>query len=715
MSGCTPAERPACLTPQPATRRAGAWISRLLGPTMLASMAFSTGCLILVPPDRPDPTEPALCLEDADCADDERCATELDICLTPQTEDGEGAAAVCYSMCVGAEDAGPHLLDGGPPECAVDADCGEGLLCSDGTCITIEECQAAAPQKRYVGDPEMCTRINFVCDDNERYFADSCGCGCEPVQDVCETDEECANGQACVSGVCQPLNVCEDEPADPRKHYVGSLEECAYIDFACADNQEYFADDCGCGCIDMEPECQDPNDPRVQYVAPPEVCSEIDFDCNDGAVYFSDACGCGCIEQDELPDCEARDPDQCELDGACELDLLFPPCAPCDDENGEECLCEPVPVCVPRQAAYCDERTPCANGAECVYEGTVCVDCAPGEDCEGGCFQFGTCADAPPPPPRSCMDDADCGEGQECLMSEDICLPPPGCEQGEPCPAVCAGMCVDAAPEPRACLHSEECANGEHCVFDDATCLPPPGCEEGEPCPTVCAGQCLPLPPPPPPVRTCLDSDDCGAGEHCVFTETTECLPPPGCEDGQPCPDVCAGQCMPREPGVDTCLSDEDCADNEVCMPSSAAVCLPPPGCENGEPCPDVCADICVPRDEPNACDLVDCPDGQECVELEVQCVTAPCPPVAQCVDVDPDPCATVLCEEGSHCEMQDVQCVMAPCPPIAQCVPDVPEGACRTDADCGEHERCIWPEIDCPDGAVCQAPEFGQCFGYMP
>ena len=41
-----------------------------------------------------------------------------------------------------------------------------------------------------------------------------------------------------------------DFTADPNKTYVGeSPDQCATIKFACDEGKEYFADDCGCGCI----------------------------------------------------------------------------------------------------------------------------------------------------------------------------------------------------------------------------------------------------------------------------------------------------------------------------------------------------------------------------------------------------------------------------------------------------------------------------------
>jgi hypothetical protein len=41
-----------------------------------------------------------------------------------------------------------------------------------------------------------------------------------------------------------------DFTADPNKTYVGqSTEQCATLRFVCEEGQEYFADECGCGCV----------------------------------------------------------------------------------------------------------------------------------------------------------------------------------------------------------------------------------------------------------------------------------------------------------------------------------------------------------------------------------------------------------------------------------------------------------------------------------
>jgi hypothetical protein len=83
---------------------------------------------------------------------------------------------------------------------------------------------------------------------------------------------QCSDGMTCVddpSDTCDPMQggadcmgMCVkdkdddkgdkqcDFEADPDKNYVGqSPDACATMKFVCDAGKEYFADDCGCGCV----------------------------------------------------------------------------------------------------------------------------------------------------------------------------------------------------------------------------------------------------------------------------------------------------------------------------------------------------------------------------------------------------------------------------------------------------------------------------------
>ncbi len=66
------------------------------------------------------------------------------------------------------------------------------------------------------------------------------------------------------------------------------------------------------------------------------------------------------------------------------------------------------------------------------------------------------------------------------------------------------------------------------------------------------------------------------------------------------------------------------------------------------------------------------------------------------------NPCATVKCAAGTHCEVVEVQCITAPCPPIAQCVADDP---CSL-VDCGDGMTCenVGGSAECVPLSACAA-----------
>ncbi|HEY6876458.1 MAG TPA: hypothetical protein VI299_00485 [Polyangiales bacterium] len=134
-----------------------------------------------------------------------------------------------------------------------------------------------------------------------------------------------------------------------------------------------------------------------------------------------------------------------------------------------------------------------------------------------------------------------------------------------------------------------------------------------------------------------------------------------------------------------------------------------------------------------SACAAVLCPADSKCVVEQVQCVRAPCPPVARCEPIAPGPvdasvvaptdasapttCAattcltgsicvdtpegarcdelkcTAKCSAGQHCVLQEVQCIRAPCYPVPTCVDDV-DGCARVRCKAGTH--CELKQVQC-------------------
>jgi hypothetical protein len=206
--------------------------------------------------------------------------------------------------------------------------------------------------------------------------------------------------------------------------------------------------------------------------------------------------------------------------------------------------------------------------------------------------------------------------------------------------------------------------------------LRPVGCENVR-CPsgTECRLETLEF---PTCVNTCADVD-CPEGTVCR-------LVPGICPAvvGLPCPDI--AECVPSdacadlgcEPWQDCRLHEESgeryCADTCArCRPGQVCEIIETP-CPGPElPCPPVVE--CKPR--PNPCELIDCAENRVCR-------VDPHTGEGYCADT----CRGVECPDGEQCRLVDVDCVRAPCPPVAEC---------RT------IDRCLLP------------PEAGECDAAIP
>jgi hypothetical protein len=98
------------------------------------------------------PPPPSACLADGDCAQGERCATELDICYCP--DNVCTMEAPCYSMCVPAD---PTEV-----QCFIDEDCGADAKCLDGICTFNGECAQVITAA--IGPDGQCFEFPTPCD-----------------------------------------------------------------------------------------------------------------------------------------------------------------------------------------------------------------------------------------------------------------------------------------------------------------------------------------------------------------------------------------------------------------------------------------------------------------------------------------------------------------------------------------------------------------------
>ncbi len=134
---------------------------------------------------------------------------------------------------------------------------------------------------------------------------------CEDTGDCEQTCE--SEGSNCAEPSPEPE--CPDA-ADPTVHYISDdPAQCGLTDCGgpetdcvpCAGDQEYFQDECGCGCIDLPPaplECPSETDPTVHYISTdPAECGQTDcgpdvdcIPCEASQEYFENECGCGCID-----------------------------------------------------------------------------------------------------------------------------------------------------------------------------------------------------------------------------------------------------------------------------------------------------------------------------------------------------------------------------------------------------------------------------------
>lgn len=178
--------------------------------------------------------------------------------------------------------------------CGYDNGCGHPIDCPE----------ESDPTVHYIShDPAQCDQTDcgpetdcVPCAGDQEYFSTDCGCGCIDIG---------------------PEPTCPDIE-DPTVHYITeNPAECDLTDcggpetdcIPCAGDQEYFSNECGCGCIDnaTQPTCPSPKDPGVHYISQdPAQCVETDcgaqvdcVPCDANQEYFDNECGCGCIDLDK--------------------------------------------------------------------------------------------------------------------------------------------------------------------------------------------------------------------------------------------------------------------------------------------------------------------------------------------------------------------------------------------------------------------------------
>lgn len=343
--------------------------------------------------------------------------------------------ALAFNACKG----GSPSTGGEWLPCAGNAQCAEGLVCTDGVCAEAISCaedpDICEAQSSCVDD--VCVQEGATCTSNSECSGSLvCNAGtCETVD--CVRNSDCPDDQICRESLCTKTIGCtKDEQCLDGMFCINEI--CSETGKACE-----FDDDCPIegqicdkGACNVPIPGEDPNgeDAECGPKANDATCDE-GFTCKDGQ----------CVEKEDTG--TAGYTEDCNSDAECKGDLV------CYDsgkgkictrrcENYDDCVdpnadiemqCsevesdgETVSQCVPRANTYCK---PCARAnendttADC---GAIGVDlcrkqldeqyfCAP--DCSGG---------------KSCPDEAECVKVEG--TNFEVCVP----QDGASC-----GLCVD--------------------------------------------------------------------------------------------------------------------------------------------------------------------------------------------------------------------------------------------------------------------------------
>lgn len=211
------------------------------------------------------------------------------------------------------------------------------------------------------------------------------------------------------------------------------------------------------------------------------------------------------------------------------------------------------------------------------------------------------------------------------------CWPEPQADIAYPDWAACPGACEGL--DETGCLAAEGC----RAAYDIPECPPLADCTN---IPEF--RECWGMAPSGPWLwESCagLDAHQCSTTDYCMAVYAEGAFAYCG-----------------EEPNPNGCYADDDCLPGYEC--TAATECEPPPGCgADGQPCPDVCWGRCVPVDDSSgpgtcdgevACDALppSCPEGTV-PGIADGCWTGWCIPVEDCDPNDPGECfGEVACDE---------------------------------------------------------------------
>ena len=628
------------------------------------------------------------CTSDGQCRENEKCSGGECVCLPPffiDNRDGNRCRSPCDQFRCGLN---AECTPTNPPQCL----CKAGFTGNPLTgCGDVDECRdnPCGPNARCLNEEGS---HKCQCPGGTKGEPYTLGCTQSGSKSECRSDSECPGQLSCQNGQCN--NPCAALPCGehatciPENHAAWCRCNSGYkensegkctsqcLGVRCGQNAQCIVSNQGPVCVCLEGMM---GNPFPGGVCSPVVCSLRNPCAQRGQICDSGRC---------LDACQGK---------TCGLN------ARCDSETGQ-CICgqgfigDPNLFCMPPVGPpVCSPG--CGPNSHCEY-GTPnkCV-CDPGYSGNPytGCqnTQYETCADLK------------CGSHATCSMATGVpqCI----CQKGY------TGNAYDK------CLDIDECAAS--ICSDNAICINTPGSYDCR-CRSGYIGN---------PFTQCTKEDDGRIDDLCISQKCGpnavcnlgQCLCAPGFEGDDPY-NVAVG-CS----AVSKCTYNTDCGYNEICTKVQNS---------NSRQCVDACSRascgpnaFCVTDNHHRTCICNegysgDPNDVQVGCTKEVTCQsTTDCPSGQVCqISISGDrsclnPCQIMSCPDGEQCKVLNER-------PVCECAPGhsknkftgvcefVSIGLCSSDSECRLTESCqegtfgtkqctdVCSLVTCPKNAVCVA-----------